>query len=214
MVNNAEEIELLAVVQKINNNPNTSFVNLTTDQESNERGTMRQFVEALQKDHELHINCWSQNKSDPPDMFMDIGEKRLGVEIVILVKPELMAKRARIKKHEESGQLESCSETVKWEDIRWPKEIFQKRLKETINKKVKRYAKNKVAIDLLLIAEHEPALSFEKVSCWLPEVTWQTHGCIKSAYYMAAYVPGSNEDGSGGPKIIHIFGDGLDDINS
>jgi hypothetical protein len=209
MQSDRDREELEAAIHEIADTPNFSFVKPTADQEYNERATMRAFVETLKADLGIQVGSWGQLEKDPPDMFMNIDEKRLGVEITILVKEELMRKRARLKKYEESGQQEGCPDKVEWKDVYWSKEKFQERLRETINKKFKKYAGRNGLIDILLVAESESALSFEDVPRWLAEMSWKPHGCIKSAYYLAAYVPRVNKDGSGEPKALRIFGEAL-----
>ncbi len=210
MQNDKDREELKAAIQEITDNPNFSFVNPTVhNQQYNNLAVMRAFVEALKVDFGIHVDSWEQPEKDPPDMLMDIDEKRLDVEITILVKPELMEKKAWIKKNEASGHQEGCPDKVEWKDIYWSKERFQERLRETVNKKFKKYAGSNGLIDVLLVAESEFALSFDNVPRWLAEMSWKPHGCIKSAYYMAAYVPRANKDGSGGPKDIRIFGEAL-----
>ena len=152
------------------------------------------WIDALQAERQLELEGPQlelegphSNPNDPPDCWVEYRGNRIGVEVVELVKDEILAAVARARK---DGRRITSHHSPLFQSAIWSKEQFLAKLTSLMEKKDQKYQRNCHEIDVLLVATGEPYLSASDVSDWLTDLEGCTLRAIKSVYLMLDYQPG------------------------
>jgi hypothetical protein len=146
-----------------------------------EIGSCREWCNSVSTEFGVTVGDPEHNPNDPPDCYVSVEGKRLGVELVQLVEPE-HKRRATNGETPYAGQL--------FIDMQWSKERLESRLNEVLTEKAKKYEKNGQCVDVLLIHTDETWLTSIQVSTFLAGVEFMRYPNIGSVFLMLNYEPG------------------------
>ncbi len=160
-----------------------------------ERNTVEEWRISVAAEFALNVAEPIHNPCDPPDCYVDLGGKRLSVELVQLVEQE-HKKRAIQGEDHRHGRL--------FMDTAWQPDRFIAKLNEIIGKKGEKYEARNLEIDILIIHTAEPWLTSGQATEWLGDSQVTAHHAIKAAFLLFEYEPGRGVDHW---AVIRLCGD-------
>jgi hypothetical protein len=146
-----------------------------------ELSTCREWCSSMAAEFSLVVGEPELSPIDPPDCWVKIEGRVLGVELVQLVELK-HKKRAAKGESPYSGKL--------FQDMQWSKERFSSRLNEELKKKGGKYAKVGKCVDVLLVHTAEPWLTSIDAGKYLAEIQIEPQSNIASAFLLFDYEPG------------------------
>lgn len=150
-----------------------------------EESTAFEWCDSVQTKYGINFKNLRSNEIDPPDCFVTVAGKELGLELVQFINQE-HKRRASIDESPYAGKLFS--------DMQWSKERFEKELNACIQTKGAKYFKRNFTVDVLIVHTDETWLRSEETGAWLEECEISDHPNIGSAFLMHTYEPGRNAE--------------------
>ena len=165
----------------------------TEDKDIVELSTADEWCNSVAAEFNLSVAELGLNRPDPPDCYVIVGGKRLGVELVQLVE-RMHKQRAAQGETPFAGRL--------FADMQWSKGRLVSRLNDIILEKSERYDGKKINVDVLLIHTGEPWLTSKQAQAWLEDVSFQPTANIANAFLLFDYEPGMDHW-----PVLRLFGD-------
>jgi hypothetical protein len=146
-----------------------------------ELSTCREWCRSMAAEFNLALGEPRLNPDDPPDCYVTIEGRKLGIELVQLVENK---HKKRVMKGETpfAGKL--------FHDMQWTKGRFSSRLNEEVQKKGAKYRNIGKYVDVLLVHTAETWLNSSQAREWLAEIEIERHPSITSAFLLFDYEPG------------------------
>jgi hypothetical protein len=177
-----DELKHWADVMNMANGYGAAFNRKTaTDKTIVEISTCREWCNSMTAEFGLSVGEPESNLKDPPDCYVIVESRHLGVELIQLVEPE-HKQRATNGESPYAGQL--------FEDMQWSKERLLLRLNNEIKKKGNKYQESRQCVEVLLIHTAETWLNSTQACEWLRDVEFKSHPNIASTFLLFEYEPG------------------------
>lgn len=142
--------------------------------------TAREWCKSMAAEFGVTIGEPEYNSNEPPDCYVCVDGRKLGVELRQLVE----------EAHKERAKDESPYAGQLFLDMQWSKDRLISKLTEAIQAKGNRYRGGGKFIDVLLLHTDEPWLNSSQAHEWLNHVQIQAHPNIASAFLLFSYEPG------------------------
>ncbi|MAQ44343.1 MAG: hypothetical protein CL812_00545 [Confluentimicrobium sp.] len=167
----------------------------TTDKRIVERATIERWRAAIAESFDLKISAPRANATDPPDFHAEIAGRVVSIELMQMVD---YGHKVRADHGETpfAGQM--------YLDMQWTRDRLIAKLNDDIAKKGRKYAKQGVTIDILVIHTAEPWLTAQQVETWRVGPDVQPHPNIRSASLLLTYEPGRGTDEW---PVFMVYGD-------
>jgi len=178
---------VLCAVPKNHPELNEKIVNW---QEIWERDKVQDFAESLSAECGVEITAICSNRDDPPDCFVKRGGEKIGIEVTILIKSEILKRIAQSRPDQRKK-----NPYPPWEqflDELWTQEEFINEVQKLIAQKDDKAKKKGVIFDVLLIYTDEGDLTPERLEEWLSNQKFSATN-IKEMYLLRSYWPGYRE---------------------
>lgn len=171
------------------------------DKRTVELATATEWRRAAIAEFSLQLGWPEHNPNDPPDCFVDLAGRRVGVELVKLISQKHLERAAR-------GETPYAGQIFR--DIQWSKERFGSEIQNVLQRKGSMYAKNGMQIDVLVICAAEPWLTSTQAEQWLDELLLAPHESISNLFLLLDYEPGPPDHASAASRhwpVFWIYGD-------
>ncbi|AJY47527.1 hypothetical protein [Martelella endophytica] len=166
-----------------------------TDKKIVERTVIEEWSNSLTYTLGVKVASIETNASEPPDFFVDIGGKNIGVELVQLVNQK-HKHRAAHNEFVHSGSL--------FQDMQWTDERLTTEISNIIDRKSERYDRRGIEIDVLLIFSAEPWLTAGQLDRWIRTAEIAKPTTFKCAFLLLDYESGRGTDSW---PLFPLFGD-------
>jgi plasmid stabilization system protein ParE len=193
----AEQDELNRIADMMNQRGHAPLVAKKTpnDLRAIELQMANRWVKAVGENFNLDICNIKSNPNDPPECLGTRNGEEIGIELTELV-DGAMLDRIR-EEYENTGFVQNSN----YNETQWSFDRFQKKLNEILKKKDKKYSRNKVSIDVLIIYSDEPWLLPPMAAEWLNSTNLYRCESINSAYLLLEHNPDYDQY----YPVFHLF---------
>lgn len=159
-------------------------------QEIWERDKVQDFAESLSTGSGIEISGICSNRDDPPDCFAKRAGEKIGIEVTILIKSEILKRIADSRSDRRKKKPYPSWE--KFLDEQWTQGEFINEVQKLIAKKDGKAKRKNTTFDVLLIYTDEGDLPPERLEEWLLNQKF-TATNIKEVFLLRSCWPGYGE---------------------
>ena len=147
-----------------------------------DRSTAAEFATALKSLYGIEITNICDGP-DPPDVRAQVGTRWVGLEMVQLLKREVLEKRLRAPP--------AFAYQGQFEESQWTREEFERRVNDLLDAKENKYAARDEdwVADALIVHTDEDWLDWHAVHGWLSGLNFRPRRKLRSAYILLFHSP-------------------------